>query len=142
MPTLRADPRVVAIERTNARHLTIAVVPEPVDLIVCDVSFISLTLVMPPALVLAGPGAAAVALIKPQFEVGRQHIGKGGIVRDAELRRQACDRIAEWFAAQQGWSVLGVTPSPIAGAAGNREYLIAARRSGDTALNAAAGASQ
>jgi 23S rRNA (cytidine1920-2'-O)/16S rRNA (cytidine1409-2'-O)-methyltransferase len=126
--SLRNDPRVVVLERINARHLTREQVPEAPGLIVCDASFIGLETVLPAPLALAAPEAALVALIKPQFEVGPAHVGKGGIVRDDALHQQVCDRITAWLAAQPGWSVLGVAPSPIEGADGNREFLIAGRR--------------
>jgi 23S rRNA (cytidine1920-2'-O)/16S rRNA (cytidine1409-2'-O)-methyltransferase len=125
---LRNDPRVVVLEKINARGLSRAHVPEPVNLVVCDVSFISLELALPPALVLAGPDALLIALIKPQFEVGKGQVGKGGVVRDPALHRVVCARIARWLAEQQGWRVLGVSESPITGPKGNREFLIAARR--------------
>ncbi|MCC7045398.1 MAG: TlyA family RNA methyltransferase [Alphaproteobacteria bacterium] len=128
---LRNDPRVVVLERVNARRLTRGEVPEPVDLIVCDASFIGLETVLPAALALAAPGAQVVALIKPQFEVGPDKVGKGGIVRDPELHAAVCARIAAWLGAQPGWTVLGVVPSPIEGADGNREFLIAGRRTSD-----------
>lgn len=121
---LRQDPRVAVLERTNARHLTRAEVPEPVDLIVCDASFIGLRTVLPAALALAAPGARLVALIKPQFEVGKDRVGKGGVVRDPELHREVCDTVAGWLAAQPGWRVLGVTESPITGPEGNVEFLL------------------
>ena len=124
---LRQDPRVVLRERCNARHLTRAEIPEPVDLIVCDASFISLKTVLPAALDLAVPGAALVALIKPQFEVGKGRVGKGGIVRDPALHQEVCADILAWLAARPGWTVLGVTESPIRGAEGNIEFLVAAR---------------
>lgn len=125
---LRNDPRVVVLERTNARHLDRAQIPDPIDIVVCDASFIGLETVLPAALALTRPGAWAVALIKPQFEVGPDRVGKGGVVRDPALHREVCDRIAAWFASQAGWTVLGVTESPILGPEGNREFLIAARR--------------
>jgi 23S rRNA (cytidine1920-2'-O)/16S rRNA (cytidine1409-2'-O)-methyltransferase len=124
---LRNDPRVVVLERTNARRLSRTQVPEPPTLIVADVSFISLTLALPAALALAAPGASLVALVKPQFEVGRGEVGKGGIVRDPALHQAACRR-ARTFLEGVGWTVAGVTESPILGADGNREFLIAARR--------------
>ena len=127
---LRQDPRVVVLERTNARHLSSQEIPEPVDGIVCDASFIGLEVVLPAPLALASPSAHLVALIKPQFEVGPAEVGKGGIVRDPELHREVCARIVDWLARQPGWTVLGITDSPITGADGNREFLIAARRSG------------
>jgi 23S rRNA (cytidine1920-2'-O)/16S rRNA (cytidine1409-2'-O)-methyltransferase len=125
---LRNDPRVVVLERTNARNLDRRHVPEPVDAVVCDASFIGLETVLPAALALTKPGAWLVALIKPQFEVGPAHVGKGGVVRDPELHRQVCARIAQWLGALPGWTVLGVTESPILGPEGNREFLIAGRR--------------
>ncbi len=122
---LRSDPRVVSMEKTNIRGITRAEVPEPVDLIVCDASFIGLRTALPAALALAAPGAHVAALIKPQFEVGKGRVGKGGIVREPELHREVCDTISAWLAEQNGWQVLGVTESPITGAEGNREFLIA-----------------
>jgi 23S rRNA (cytidine1920-2'-O)/16S rRNA (cytidine1409-2'-O)-methyltransferase len=124
---LRQDPRVVVLERTNARALSATLVPEPVGLIVCDVSFIGLTLALPAALALAAEEAALVALIKPQFEAGREHVGKGGVVRDLEVHSAVCAGIEAWLAARPGWRVLGVCESPITGPSGNVEFLIAAR---------------
>ncbi len=126
---LRRDPRVVALERVNARYLTRDQVPEPVELLVCDASFIGLESILPAPLALCAPDAHLVALIKPQFEVGKGQVGKGGVVRDPVLQAEVCDRIAAWIAAQEAWRVLGVTESPILGAEGNREFLIAAQRS-------------
>lgn len=123
---LRNDPRVVVLERVNARHLTRAQVPDSIDLIVCDASFIGLETVLPAPLALAAPGARLIALIKPQFEVGKDRIGKGGIVRDPALHEEVCRRIETWLNGIQGWRVLGVTESPILGAEGNKEFLIAA----------------
>jgi len=125
---LRQDSRVVVLERCNARHLTRAEIPEAPAVIVCDASFIGLETVLPAALDLAAPGAALVALIKPQFEVGKGRVGKGGVVRDPALHEEVCARIAAWLAAQPGWSVLGLTESPLRGPDGNVEFLIAARR--------------
>jgi 23S rRNA (cytidine1920-2'-O)/16S rRNA (cytidine1409-2'-O)-methyltransferase len=125
---LRNDPRVVVLEQTNVRHLSREHVPEAIDLIVSDVSFISLELALPPALALAAPGASLVALIKPQFEVGKGQVGKGGVVRDPALHQAVCGRIGDWLAKRQGWPVLGIVESPITGPKGNREFLIAARR--------------
>ncbi len=124
---LRNDCRVRVLERTNARHLRAEQVPEPIDLVVCDVSFIGLQTVLPAPLALTGPGARLVALIKPQFEVGRGRVGKGGVVRDPTLHAEVTARIADWLGARPGWSVLGVTESPIKGPHGNVEFLIAAR---------------
>jgi 23S rRNA (cytidine1920-2'-O)/16S rRNA (cytidine1409-2'-O)-methyltransferase len=123
---LRGDPRVVVLERTNARRLTGAEIPEPIDLVVCDASFIGLETVLPAALALARPGARLVALIKPQFEVGKGRVGKGGVVRDPALHEEVCTRIERWLAETMGWRVLGLTDSPLQGADGNREFLIAA----------------
>jgi len=127
---LRQDPRVLVLERRNARHLTRDDVPEPPDIIVCDASFISLTMVLPAALALAAPAAELVALIKPQFEVGKGRVGKGGVVRDPALHREVCERIAAWLLEQPGWEVMGLTESPIRGPDGNVEFLIHARRRG------------
>ncbi len=126
---LRNDPRVVVLERTNARYLTTAEVPDPVALMVCDASFIGLETLLPAPLALAAPGARLIALIKPQFEVGKGQVGKGGVVRDAELHAQVCARIEAWLGAREGWRVLGLTESPILGPEGNKEFLIAALRS-------------
>ena len=123
---LRNDERVVVLERTNARYLTAAEVPEPADVIVCDASFIGLETVLPAALALAAPGARLIALIKPQFEVGKGQVGKGGVVRDPALHATVCERIHAWLDGLPDWAVLGVTDSPITGPEGNREFLIAA----------------
>lgn len=122
---LRQDPRVVSMEKTNIRDVTRTQIPEPVDLIVCDASFIGLRTALPAALALAAPGAHLAALIKPQFEVGKGRVGKGGIVREPELHKEVCETIEAWLAGQPGWTVLGVTESPITGAEGNKEFLIA-----------------
>jgi 23S rRNA (cytidine1920-2'-O)/16S rRNA (cytidine1409-2'-O)-methyltransferase len=127
---LRSDPRVVSMEKTNMRDVTRAQITEPVELIVCDASFIGLRTVLPPALVLAAPGAHLVALIKPQFEVGKGRVGKGGIVREPELHAEVCETISRWLAAQEGWRMLGIVESPITGAEGNKEFLIAGAFSG------------
>jgi 23S rRNA (cytidine1920-2'-O)/16S rRNA (cytidine1409-2'-O)-methyltransferase len=124
---LRNDPKVVVLERINARHLNRDLIPEPVDLVVADVSFISLRLALPAAFQLAGPGACLIALIKPQFEVGRGQVGKGGVVRDSALHERVCADIARWLEDEQGWEVLGISESPITGPKGNREFLIAGR---------------
>ncbi len=124
---LRNDPRVVVMERVNARHLDSAKLPEAPGVIVCDASFIGLRTVMPAPLSLAASEAWAVALIKPQFEVGPA-VAKGGVVRDAAVHGRVCAEIADWWAGLPGWTVLGVEPSPILGPEGNREFLIAARR--------------
>jgi len=124
---LQTDPRVVMLDDTNARHLSREQVPEAIDLITCDASFIGLATVLPAALSLAAPGAELVALIKPQFEVGKGRVGKGGIVRDPALHLEVCERIQRWLEGDMGWQVSGVTESPVAGADGNKEFLIAAR---------------
>ena len=124
-PSLAVDHRVSVLDGVNARHLE--ALPYPPDFVVADVSFISLTLVLPPVLALAAPCATLVALVKPQFEVGRALVGKGGVVRDGDAARAAVDRVATAIE-RAGLSILGTTPSPIAGGDGNREWLIAARR--------------
>jgi 23S rRNA (cytidine1920-2'-O)/16S rRNA (cytidine1409-2'-O)-methyltransferase len=124
---LRQDPRVVVLEKTNARHLSRTEILEPVDMVVCDASFIGLETVLPAPLALARPGAVLVALIKPQFEVGKGRVGKGGVVRDPALHREVCDRVAAWLPSQ-GWTVLGEAESPLLGPEGNKEFLIAARK--------------
>jgi 23S rRNA (cytidine1920-2'-O)/16S rRNA (cytidine1409-2'-O)-methyltransferase len=126
---LRNDPRVVVMERVNARHLSAAEIPEPINALVCDASFIGLRVVLPAAMALCAPGAWAVALIKPQFEVGPA-IAKGGVVRDAAVHERVCAEIAEWWAGLPGWRVLGVEASPLLGPEGNREFLIGAERVG------------
>ncbi len=125
---LRNDARVRVLEATNARHLSPAEIPEPPAMIVCDASFIGLRTVLPAALGLAAPGCVLVALIKPQFEAGRDRVGKGGVVRDPALHTEICDDIRAWLDRRPGWSVLGITQSPLKGPAGNIEFLIAARR--------------
>ena len=124
--SLRNDARVVVLERTNARHLTSAEIPEPVGALVCDASFIGLRTVLPAAIGLCAPGAWAAALIKPQFEAGPGQVGKGGVVRDPAVHEAVCATIRDWWAALPGWRVLGIEPSPITGPEGNREFLIAA----------------
>ncbi len=128
---LRQDPRVVVMEKTNARHLTATDIPDPLDLVVCDASFIGLEVVLPAAMALTRPGAHMVALIKPQFEVGKGRVGKGGVVRDSALHDEVCQRIGDWIGSLPGWRVLGITDSPILGPEGNKEFLIGARRSAD-----------
>jgi 23S rRNA (cytidine1920-2'-O)/16S rRNA (cytidine1409-2'-O)-methyltransferase len=123
---LRQDARVTVLEGVNARYLTNDQVPEPIDLVVCDASFIGLELALPAALALARPGAHLIALIKPQFEVGKGRVGKGGVVRDPALHEEVKTRIRAWLGETMGWRVLGVTESPIRGPEGNVEFLIAA----------------
>lgn len=126
-PRLRADPRVIDRAGVNLRDLDAETAPEPVDWITADLAFISLEKALPAALARAAPTATLVALIKPQFEVGRAAVGKGGIVKDAAARQAAVERLAAFIAAE-GWGVLGVADSPIQGGDGNVEYLLAARR--------------
>ena len=124
---LRQDPRVVVHEQTNARTLTQDIVPDPIDVVVCDASFIGLAKVLPVALDLAKTGAMLVALVKPQFEAGRDEVGKGGVVRDPHVHERVCAEAKAWVESQ-GWTVLGVTESPISGPEGNREFLLGATR--------------
>lgn len=126
-PYLHGDPRIVLIEGCNARDLQREQISELIDAVVADVSFISLKPVLPPALKLARSGAWLVALVKPQFEVGRAAIGKGGIVRDASAREKVLHEIMGWLPTL-GWSVTGTMESPLPGGSGNREYLLAARK--------------
>jgi 23S rRNA (cytidine1920-2'-O)/16S rRNA (cytidine1409-2'-O)-methyltransferase len=123
---LRQDPRVVVHEQTNARHLTAAEIPEPIDIIVCDASFISLAKVLEASLGFAAPDARLVALIKPQFEAERHEVGKGGVVRDPEVHRRVCDAAVAWVSGR-GWTVIDVVQSPITGPEGNVEFLMIAR---------------
>ncbi|MBV9829222.1 MAG: TlyA family RNA methyltransferase [Alphaproteobacteria bacterium] len=124
---LRQDPRVVVLESTNARYLTQEHIPEPIDLITCDASFIGLATLLPAPLALAAARADLVALIKPQFEAGPKDVGKGGVVRDAAIHQAVCERVAAWLGAQPGWQVRGIAESPVLGPAGNHEFLIHAR---------------
>ena len=126
---LRSDDRVIVHEQTNARALTADFVPEPIDIIVCDASFIALAKVLAVALDFARPGGKLVALIKPQFEAGRAEVGKGGVVRDAAIHQRVCDEAAAWVESR-GWRVCGIEPSPITGPEGNVEFLLGAIREG------------
>lgn len=126
-PSLAGDDRVVNLEGLNARDLTGDDLGEPVDVIVSDVSFISLRLALPPALKLAKPGAWLFALIKPQFEAGKKAVGKGGIVRDPDVRAKVSDDLCHWLKHDQGWAVEGLIASPIAGGDGNVEFIVAAK---------------
>jgi 23S rRNA (cytidine1920-2'-O)/16S rRNA (cytidine1409-2'-O)-methyltransferase len=125
---LRSDPRVVVLEKTNARHLGPVLIPEPIGALVCDASFIGLQIVLPAAMALCAAGAFAVALIKPQFEAGAAHVGKGGVVRDAAVHEAVCEKIVNWWGDMPGWEVRGVERSPITGPEGNVEFLIGAVR--------------
>ncbi len=126
---LRQDPRVIVHEKTNARNLDASIVPEPVDVIVCDASFISLAKVLEAPLRLAKPGGKLVALVKPQFEAGREEVGKGGVVRDPAVHGRVCASARAWVESQ-GWSVLGITASPITGPEGNVDFLLGATKHG------------
>lgn len=125
--SLRQDPRVIVHEQTSARILTEAHIPEPVDIIVCDASFIGLSKVLERPLSFAKAGARLLALIKPQFEAGREEVGKGGVVRDPAVHQRVCDQVVAWLS-DSGWQVAGVTQSPITGPEGNIEFLVAASR--------------
>ena len=124
---LRNDPRVVVHEQTNARYLTADIVTEPVDIIVCDASFISLAKVLDTALGFARPGGRLVALVKPQFEAERTEIGKGGVVRDPDVHVRVSNAAKSWVESR-GWNVVGLVESPITGPEGNKEFLLAAQR--------------
>jgi 23S rRNA (cytidine1920-2'-O)/16S rRNA (cytidine1409-2'-O)-methyltransferase len=122
---LRQDPRVAVMEQTNAKLLTRTLIPDPIDIVVCDASFIGLAKVLGPALSIASPGANLVALVKPQFEAGREEVGKGGVVRDPLVHARVCDDAADWLRSL-GWTVLGIEQSPITGPEGNVEFLLGA----------------
>jgi 23S rRNA (cytidine1920-2'-O)/16S rRNA (cytidine1409-2'-O)-methyltransferase len=124
---LRQDARVVVLEQLSARLLTADHIPQAVDLIVCDASFISLMKVLPVPMGFAAPTARLLALIKPQFEAGRTDVGKGGVVRDPAVHERVCAEVSAWLTSE-GWQVAGLTPSPITGPEGNVEFLIAAQR--------------
>ncbi|RHW17809.1 TlyA family RNA methyltransferase [Sphingomonas gilva] len=124
---LRQDSRVVVHEKTSARILTAAHIPEPIDLVVCDASFIGLAKVLEKPLDFVKPGGQLIALIKPQFEAGRDEVGKGGVVRDAAVHERVIQQVVEWIQSR-GWRVGGVVPSPITGPEGNVEFLLAATR--------------
>jgi len=126
---LRQDPRVVVHEQTNARSLDGSIIPEPLDVVVCDASFIGLSKVLVAPLGLARAGAKLVALIKPQFEAGRGEVGKGGVVRDPAVHERVCNEAKAWIEAE-GWTALGIVPSPITGPEGNVEFLLGAEKNG------------
>ncbi len=128
---LRNDDRVTVLEKTNARYLNDEQIPEPIDLVVCDASFISLKTVLSAALGFTKGGGKLIALIKPQFEVGKDNVGKGGVVRDPALHQAVCDDIRDWLDALSGWRAVGITESPIKGPEGNIEFLIYGEKSGD-----------
>jgi 23S rRNA (cytidine1920-2'-O)/16S rRNA (cytidine1409-2'-O)-methyltransferase len=126
---LRQDPRVIVHEQTNARFVTAEQVPEPIDIVVCDASFISLAKVLEAPLKFAREGAKLVALVKPQFEAGREEVGKGGVVRDSSVHERVCTQAKVWVE-EQGWTVLGIVQSPITGPEGNIEFLLGAEKNG------------
>ena len=126
--SLRTDSRVAVLDRTNARYLNGGQISEPVDIVVCDASFIGLTTVLPAALALTAQGARLCALIKPQFEVDRADVAKGGIVVEPALHEEVCARIGSWISAQPGWRLLGIEQSPVTGSAGNIEFLMGAAK--------------
>ncbi len=127
-PSLSCDPRVVVLDGLNARDITPDILGIKPNFIVCDASFISLTKLLPAALALASPRASLLALIKPQFEVGRGNVGKGGVVRNTALHDQTIERIERWLVTEMGWIHIGTVPSPIDGGDGNCEFLIAAKK--------------
>jgi 23S rRNA (cytidine1920-2'-O)/16S rRNA (cytidine1409-2'-O)-methyltransferase len=124
---LRQDPRVVVLEQVNARYLTAEHIPEPVDIVTCDASFISLSKVLGTPMKFAKMSARLLALIKPQFEAGRDEVGKGGVVRDPEIHKRVCGAVADWVQSQR-WRVVGITESPITGPEGNVEFLLGAEK--------------
>ena len=125
---IRNDERVIVLEKTNARYLSTEQIDEPIQLVVCDASFIGLQTVLPAAMSMVVPNGLLVALIKPQFEVGKGKVGKGGVVREPELHREVCDKIENWITQEMtDWNVIGITQSPIKGPEGNVEFLIGAR---------------
>jgi len=125
--SLRQNPRVIVHEQTSARILTTEHIPEPVDVVVCDASFIGLAKVLERPLTFTRPGSRLVALIKPQFEAGRTEVGKGGVVRDEAVHRRVCDEVTTWLT-DTGWAIDRLVRSPITGPEGNVEFLIAAIR--------------
>ncbi|MGN6147306.1 MAG: TlyA family RNA methyltransferase [Rhizomicrobium sp.] len=127
-PKLARGLRVVSLEKTNARDLTNKIIPEKPQAIVADVSFISLKLALPPALAMAEKGAWLVALVKPQFEVGKANVGKGGIVKDEAAQDAALADIERWLVEDQGWNLIGSMESPLKGGDGNREFLVVATK--------------
>ena len=131
---LRTDDRVINLERTNFRHVTNEQVPDPVDFASVDVSFISLTLILPPAMSLLAEGGQMVCLIKPQFEAGKGLVGKKGVVKDPQIHKDVIVKVVD-FAHQNGFSVLGLTYSPVKGPEGNIEYLVHLQKSGEPVCN-------
>lgn len=127
-PKVSSDSRVIVLDRTNARYLDNNKINIGIDLITCDVSFISLMTVLPAVLKLTNSLAQLIALIKPQFEVGKGVVGKGGIVKDVHLHEQVCNRITDWINNQKDWQTISLIPSPIKGKNGNKEFLIFAKK--------------
>lgn len=128
-PRIQNDPRVTTIEGLNAREMTIDDLRgHSFDVLVADVSFISLRLALPPALELAQPGTLAAFLVKPQFEAGREAIGKGGMLKDPDSAEAVAVAVRDWLASSDEWTILGLVPSPIDGGDGNREFLLGARK--------------
>jgi 23S rRNA (cytidine1920-2'-O)/16S rRNA (cytidine1409-2'-O)-methyltransferase len=123
---LRCDDRVVVYEKTNARYLDRSAVPDPIEALVCDASFIGLATVLPAPLALCVAGAWAIVLIKPQFEAGAAAVGGKGVVRDPAVHQAVCERVVHWWSGLLGWTVAGVVESPITGPEGNREFLLGA----------------
>jgi 23S rRNA (cytidine1920-2'-O)/16S rRNA (cytidine1409-2'-O)-methyltransferase len=128
---IRSDDRVAVMERCNARYLTATDIPDAIDLIVCDASFIGLRTVLPAAMALAKPGAGLIALIKPQFEVGKGQVGKGGVVRDPAQHEEVCVMIRQWLDGLPDWRAIGIEESPITGPEGNKEFLIYGLKNND-----------
>ena len=122
---LRHDPRVVSLEGVNARDLNATMLPEPIDVLVADVSFISLTKVLPPCATFLKPRAWAIVLVKPQFEAGRRDVGSGGVVRDETVRQRCLDNIISFAQNTLKWELVGTVPSPVLGPNGNQEFLAA-----------------
>jgi len=127
---LRCDDRVVVHEKTNARYLTRDAIPDPVEALVCDASFIGLATVLPAPLSLCVSGAWAIVLIKPQFEAGAALVGRKGVVRDPAVHRAVCERVTAWWAGLPCWAVAGIAESPVTGPEGNKEFLLGARFAG------------
>jgi 23S rRNA (cytidine1920-2'-O)/16S rRNA (cytidine1409-2'-O)-methyltransferase len=125
---LRSDPRVVVYEKTNARHITAETILDPIGALVCDASFIGLSVVLTAPLALCAPGAWAIALIKPQFEAGPGQVGNKGVVRDPAVHAEVCQKVQAWWSSLPNWRVLGIEESPITGPEGNKEFLIGAER--------------
>ena len=125
---LRTHPHIINLEQVNARSLSAEAIPEPLDIVVCDVSFISITKALPAALSLLATGGWLITLIKPQFEAGRAAIGKGGVVRDPSIHESVCAEISQWASGEMGFTIAHLLPSPITGPDGNREFLLIARK--------------